>query len=488
MPFPIRLLTLFAVVLSVESVEAVRGRPPSGYRPPVIEKVQIVFSMVSHYNHIGDRVNFYNTRGIPEGNSNYAVPHLVYEPLITLYNPYPDPLVLPQVRVRIWDPPVGFRFKKNEHYLRSHWTVGDFDGLAQLQIANELNPSARKSFTLLLRETSANGMPGDPVTLQPGESRVFSAWTEPQWTWALETGGGYSPRSFFDWSALEDFTNVDNRTNNLMGVEAVPGLEYRSGFQTDGLSLSFNRPASTRYDFELANNYSGNWVAIKLTDTVAVECRAMRRVDSSREPDFRVSLLGGYVVDPERDNYQELSFSVAPLVQPPPVSDSNATVARVFQVGDLLQAPNDVTPGGKTPFAVLTVAAKNRSVLDGSLTELADLDGNDHFDLRFDPVAGFESITEIGNFETVPAVVEPTVLGMVRDGDELKIDFVVPSGSQNLRVMGGTSPESFPDDLSAVSTIIPAPYEPSPFNRKTASIDLTGLGPNYFLRIEEMQE
>lgn len=56
-------------------------------RRPVISKVELLFSMVSHYNHLADRVAFYNDKGIPKGNTNYAVPHLVYEPSVTLYNP-----------------------------------------------------------------------------------------------------------------------------------------------------------------------------------------------------------------------------------------------------------------------------------------------------------------------------------------------------------------------------------------------------------------
>lgn len=85
--------------------------PPAGYRPPVISKITMVFSLVSHYNSIAERASFYNTYG--GGSANYVIPHLVYEPVVTLYNPYDTPLSLNSVRIKIWDPPVGFRFKKN---------------------------------------------------------------------------------------------------------------------------------------------------------------------------------------------------------------------------------------------------------------------------------------------------------------------------------------------------------------------------------------
>src|SRR5262245_40992072 len=88
-------------------------------RYPVISKVEFLFSMVSHYAHIPERVNFYDTSGNPKGNINYAVPHLVYEPIVTLYNPYNEPLTMSRTQIKIWDPPVGFTFKKNSDFLRN---------------------------------------------------------------------------------------------------------------------------------------------------------------------------------------------------------------------------------------------------------------------------------------------------------------------------------------------------------------------------------
>ena len=482
---PSRLLVLPLLAALSGPVQAVRGRPPAGYRPPVIEKVQIVFSLVTHFNSIADRVSFYNNYGSPRGNQHYAVPHLVYEPRITLYNPYPDPLTLDKVRIRIWDPPVGFRFKKNGDYLRNIWSSGGFAGLAQLQIANESNPNARKYFTLMLRESHAGQAPVHPFTLQPGESREFGTWTENNWTWGMETEFAYSPRNFFDWNASLDFTNIDGRNNNPFGSETAQGVNLRAGFQTDSLSSNIARPLATRYDFEIERNYTGNWVSIKLTDTVSVESRAMRTVASSTEPDFRISLLGGYVIDPTRDNYQEFAFDLDSLAQPPTDSPTEAAVSRTWLAGDLLQTATDMNPGGKTPFAVLTAAVKASSVLDGSLSRLADMDGNDHYDLRFDEVADFSDIPDIRSLEQVPDVAEPTVLGVVRVGDELRVDFLAPNAALPLHVTGGTSPENLTDDLSEVSAIIPAPHEPTTDNRKTAIIDVSGMGPKYFVRIEE---
>ena len=93
---------------------------PSGVSPspdterllPSIAKFQLVFSLVSHHAHITDRVNFLNASGDPKGNQNHAVVHLAYDPVVTLYNPYDVTLNLQKIRIRVWDPPVGFRFTK----------------------------------------------------------------------------------------------------------------------------------------------------------------------------------------------------------------------------------------------------------------------------------------------------------------------------------------------------------------------------------------
>ncbi|RYD36658.1 MAG: hypothetical protein EOP87_05030, partial [Verrucomicrobiaceae bacterium] len=116
-------------------------------RYPVISKVELLFSLVTHYSHIGERVDFYNNYGSPKGNTNYAVPHLVYEPIVTLYNPYNEPLTMSRSQIKIWDPPVGFAFKKNSDFLRSDFASGNFHGLARLQIGYDSDPAARKTFT-----------------------------------------------------------------------------------------------------------------------------------------------------------------------------------------------------------------------------------------------------------------------------------------------------------------------------------------------------
>lgn len=185
---------------------------------PVIAKLQIMFSIVTHHSHVEDRVKFFNTKATnPAGNTNYGCPHLVYDPVVTLYNPYDVAIELPKLRVRIWDPPVLFGFKKNKVWLRDDF-ASQHQGLARFQWRNEKTAKARKSFTLLLTEkTSAatTSAPGRRIRLEPGEVKVFSPWVENNWTWDFETtssGITNKPRAFFDWDATSDFANRDLRS------------------------------------------------------------------------------------------------------------------------------------------------------------------------------------------------------------------------------------------------------------------------------------
>jgi hypothetical protein len=379
---------------------------------PVIAKLQIMFSAVTHHNHIGDRINFFNNHGVPKGNQNYGCPHLAYDPVITLYNPYDVALDLQKLRIRIWDPPVVFGFKKNNAWLRDEFASGNFHGLARFQIANERNSNARRYFTLFLREMNGS-VPGRKIRLEPGEVKVFSPWVEPNWTWGLETAGGYNVRSFFDWNAGLDFGNRDGRTGQTMGIETVPGWDPRAGLQTDHLSYS-SRPQSTRYDFEIAHNWNGGWLAIKNTDTFTVEAKPGRTVADAALPDFRVDLLAGSIADTTRDILRTYNFRFGNPTAEISATPAKPVISRTFLVGELLQKPTDTRPEGKSPFAILSMAAKttvdpfdqsmpwlhNHPVVEGSDQVTARV-GNalDSYDMRFE---------EVQDFNTFPGVeIEP---------------------------------------------------------------------------------
>jgi len=239
---------------------------------PVIAKLQIVFSIVSHHAHIDDRIAFLDNNGDPKGNAQHAVPHFVYEPVITLFNPYDVELDLTKIRIQVWDPPVCVRFAKVMsgvvNWYRDEMTAGEFQSLARLNIGHQHDTDARRSFTLYLTDGTGQAA-GTSLHLQPGEVKVFSSRVESNWSWSLECADTWSPRAFFNWNADADFGNVDHRTNNQMGVEAVPGFNNHAGIQTDHMSYSDARPPATLYDFEKAGGGgcpNGGFVSIRITD------------------------------------------------------------------------------------------------------------------------------------------------------------------------------------------------------------------------------
>jgi hypothetical protein len=454
-------------------------------RYPVISKVEILFSLVTHRCHISDRINFYNSYGSPAGNSNYAVPHLVYEPVVTLYNPYNEPLTMNRSRIKIWDPPVGFAFKKNDVFLRSDFAAGQFHGPARFQIQNENDPTARKSFTLSLSSRTASNQPGGSIVLQPGESRTFSTWVETNWTWGLETAGGYTVRSCFDWNEDNDLTNRDGRTGNAFGAEAIATrfLHYpddpRAGFQTDSLSLGSARPAASRYDFEAARNWSGNWVAIRNTDTVGVQAKAMRTHLASSIPDFQVALLKGQVQDPARDSVKGFALGLSGIIQ----DAANPVITRSFLAGDILQTPTDMTPAGKTPFASFTMIAKASALRANRFYATPAVPAGDLYELHFKEVSDFgQTLVKPSDAPTGG----PEILGFSRSGNTLFIDFTGaanPFSASFWKVRGTASlTDGFPDDLGSVTTVMAGQSGSGIYK---AIIDLTGRGDRYFVRIEE---
>lgn len=338
---------------------------------PVIAKMQILFSVVSHHAHFPDRMNFLNTSGVPKGNDNHAVPHIVYEPVITLFNPYDVALNLQKLRVRVWDPPVGFRFAKVDKqkgitaWYRNEMASGQFHGLARFNYTDEGNPSARKSFTLILSDGNSQAI-GNSLKLDPGEVKVFSARVEKDWTWGYENQNHASPRSFFDWGVDRNFGNKDNRTSNQFGVEAVPGWDTRAGLQTDHLSYgNGSRPANTRYDFE--TNPRG-FVSIRMTDDVVVEARAERTNGGSTSiPDFQVDLLAGKNPDVTQDILRSYKFRFANLSAEISENPTKPVISRTYNVAQTIQKIDDKTRGFKKPFAVLEMAARTtREVVDDS--------------------------------------------------------------------------------------------------------------------------
>jgi hypothetical protein len=486
---PSGMLALLAVIAC--AVSTAGGQEE---RQPIIARMQVLYSMVSHKMHLSDRISFYNINSTnPKGANYYIVPHLVYEPFVTLYNPYNTVLTLPRARVRLANPPVGFKFKKDGVYLRPEWESGDtFFGLGRFQAANEANANAQKTFTLSLGGGNRDDYAG-PIVLQPGQSRSFCVRLESNWNWGLETAGGLNPRSFFDWDNTRDFTNRDARTNNPFGVEAI-GVEYldfRAGFQTDWLSLSSGRPAATIYSFETASYGGSGWVAIKglsgapFNGTIRMEAKGLRSFASSSVPDFQLSLLRGEVVDPVADTAREYSFSVDDLVRPGNGGAGNTVpggrdIDRTYSAFDLLQQANDNSVAGKSPFAVFTIVAKSKALQRKLFQSGTQVPETQLYETRLDEATDFYGTLDGGPSDGYSD--RPVVTGVERVGDFLMLDVVSVWDNFTARIKGTTDPAlGFPDDLTASCEVTDGPAWTGIFKVK---VPVAGRGDRYFVRIE----
>lgn len=464
-----------AATLAALPVLPASGQNPALSTPFVISRVQLVYSMVSHRQSLPDRVAFYDQKGA--GNDQYATPMLVCDPLVTLYNPANTSASRSKVRVQIWDPPIGFKFKKNASYLRNDFGTGAFHPMGRFQINNEFNPNARKRFVMLLRELGVNQTPGASITLGAGESRTFAPWVETNWTWGLETAAGYVPRAFYDWNSDNNLTTQDKRTNNLFGVEAVSGWDPIAGFQMDNLSYSgsSNRPVSTYYGFESVNGMSGGWVNIQNSDTVTVEAKAMRAHGPSPLADFQVDLLGGNIQDYSRDYLRSFPMPLGDLPSLPQIN-------RTFQVGDILQGPADNHAAGKTPFAVVTMIAKTEALLGNRFYEKPPLPAEELYEMHFTSLTDFNQNDSISASDRLASGFE--VKSVTRSGDELFLDFATGPEIEALRIVGTSSlDDGFTEDLSAQTIGIPGP--PGSGLQK-AIVNIAGKGPRYFIRLEEV--
>ncbi|MCU0796750.1 MAG: hypothetical protein MUF31_12545 [Akkermansiaceae bacterium] len=408
--------------------------PTTARMLPVVAKLQLIFSMVGHTPFNVDapisRRQFLDTSGDPRGHQNYAAINLAYDPIVTLYNPYDVTLDLSKIRIRIWDPPVGFRFRKIDNrtgVVSEFRSGGQFDGLAQFQIANESNAKARKCFTLVLSDGSSEALTGD-LKLRPGEVRVFSPRIENSWTWGLETQGGYSSNTqatFFDWNADRNFGNRDNRRTarfGAFGIECAPGWDPRAGLQTDHLSLASGRPLSSLYSFEQSRPVG--FVTIRLTDEVEVDSKPIVKAADSRI-DFQVDILAGNREGDSSSNIAgdtnnrgvsadtlrsfRFNFADKDITDEVSADPNYATITRRFMGSDLMQADNDRTVGGKKPFAMLELSARatrdplndgkpwlfNNMVVEGAQQDTSRF-GLSHqsYDLRYTEISSFNNFPD----------------------------------------------------------------------------------------------
>ncbi|HEY9153569.1 MAG TPA: hypothetical protein VIM69_00475 [Opitutaceae bacterium] len=418
----------------VNSAVPVNPTPTVERLLPIIAKCQLVFSLVAHWPFdVPSRRNDLNQKGNPKDWRKYAVPDLVYDPVITLYNPYDVTLDLKKIRIRIWDPPVIFKFQRKGLSTTPNWencrTADDgWARPAQLQKGFGTNTTARKCITLLLSDGTTQALTGS-LQLKPGEVKVFSPRVETAWNWGVETVGGYGSNSqatFFDWDVTKAFGNHDHRlsasTWGKYGMECAPGWVTRAGLQPDHLAEPRN--PTTRASWETNPNEGFITMRIcgpdpqqdpNLSDEIRVEVKPQVAAGSSGT-NFQVDLLAGNnegtpfsITQPtntgvEADTLRSYRFTFS---DPNLELWNGSPISREFQVKDLLQNDTDMTSDFKKPFAMLELSARttkdsyndtkpwlyNNPVVEGAsqATGTAGLVAQS-YDLRLRPMSSWNSI------------------------------------------------------------------------------------------------
>ncbi len=381
---------------------------------PVIAKLQIVFSLVAH--DLSKSLNEYNQFSPEKDHKAYEVPSLVFDPVVTLYNPYDVSLDLQKYRIRIWTPPVTFAFQKDGAWLLNASANGIYQSLAQFRGGTAGGANSGQYFTLFFRGTAADGRPSNgPLKLEPGEVKVYSPSIEPTWTWQMELDREQS--IFYDRNSGElDMGNEDSRfgSDDKFGLRMAEGYDVRAGFHMDNTAAQgTSRPNSTRYDFELKNKIKTGWVAIrKQGSTLGIVVRPERAVanadmNNPNVPDFRVDILAGNNVTQADDVVRSFKFRFQDVAAEVGADLDGKDISRQFEALDVYKANNDDGIGGKKPFAILTMEAKstldetsfsmpwlhNNPVVEGAEQDTRSVGrALDSYDLRLQPMTGFNNV------------------------------------------------------------------------------------------------
>ncbi|MGD7654229.1 MAG: hypothetical protein ACQCXQ_13500 [Verrucomicrobiales bacterium] len=206
---------------------------------PVVTRVNVVFSMVSRESHSHWATTIPATTGDYE--RNYMV-YLIYTPVITLYNPYNVPLEVDNLKVTFEYLPLAFKFYRNGAPQTSNAAL-----LSQFHINYQNTDNWADQFSVTLGGDSSTESNAKPVSLMPGEARVFGINHEAGTTW-------------------DDMTNYLHKTGEVsqtIDQVVTEGWSYNNGFLVDWLAPE---GASRTRD-----NSNLGVIGTKGTDTIDVE-------------------------------------------------------------------------------------------------------------------------------------------------------------------------------------------------------------------------
>ena len=287
--------------------------PPSGLvLLPTIAKVQVLFSLVGRdlYKNLPDGdINGPLTAAQKDASNNLHGPqddqfrstrfdydlHIMYEPIVTLHNPYNVALQFNTVHIEFVNVPLAMQIFRND--------VAQSTGLVPLDTMFDANDQGQvgKLFGMNLK-TKANGAPGSPTfTMMPGETKLFAPYLDPNRTYYQEQTVG---RTFWDIYVATALTvNMDAMPgwpgdgigfdcDWVAGGQAVDGLG-ENGHWASCLGLAWDDKISVQFA-PLSIGISNNKFTVKMTATTGNNTTTVSAVefDYERPTGLREFLLG----------------------------------------------------------------------------------------------------------------------------------------------------------------------------------------------------
>lgn len=368
------------VTNSIQDIRNQRGynsddtSPRSLNLKPVVAQLQIIFSMVTHplsMTKVGNWVSAYNA-----ADPNFANQHLrawlVFEPVVTLWNPYSVPIQFDSMSIGLDKLPIAFRFGKKEgraravdmrvleaqgsRINRSFWPLSQF-----VWFGGKDNAITNFSFNVRGGNVDS-GMSGEPVVLQPGENKVFSTFVRQGQNW------GSVFRDFMIQSSAD--VGAGNRSSLVKGVDMVEGYNDVGGFRFDHLGRNnANRAAASLYSFERSSINSGRFhvMVLRPQDSVIVKAKL---ANNDASTDQEVDDMNHFTMLVEMDQLGNISsdeilgstFTVRETDRLYEDPDEDV-IERSYVADTISQLAGDADRGGKEPFAVFTMSAKSTNEL-----------------------------------------------------------------------------------------------------------------------------
>ena len=144
---------------------------------PLVTRVNVVFSLIGRVAH----GHWRNTVPSRSGDSRrFYMVYLIYTPVVTLYNPYTQPIKVDQLKSTFRYLPLAFQFYRSGKAQNASPVL-----LSQMHIASQNTTEWEDSFSCTLSDVA--GSYGSSLELKPGEARVFGVSHRPGTRWGSMT-------------------------------------------------------------------------------------------------------------------------------------------------------------------------------------------------------------------------------------------------------------------------------------------------------------